>query len=242
MREYPAKIRLLEERAILRVTSLERLPQEWRPDLRFLVSVENDDDLISFYRLLKNEISNIALLTHNSNVFESQDISSIKISADSLMRGDVISVLPCQQHIQVLIRDTDIHHTVFLTNRCNSNCLMCSQPPTRSDDSWLIEEAKRVADHISTSPITIGFTGGNHCCWMSALEKFSIISHPFILVRNSRFSRTDAVFLIQSWPLLYSQTYSHRLAGWFHCMDIQISFTTSWFNPQELSGKRLRDC
>jgi His-Xaa-Ser system radical SAM maturase HxsC len=53
-----------------------------------------------------------------------------------------------------------MHHTVFMTNRCNSHCLMCSQPPTPHDDSWLIEEAKQIAMHIRRPPPVLGFTGG----------------------------------------------------------------------------------
>lgn len=37
---------------------------------------------------------------------------------------------------------------------------MCSQPPTRYDDSWLVEEAALVAAHIRRSPEVLGFTGG----------------------------------------------------------------------------------
>nr|WP_298412400.1 His-Xaa-Ser system radical SAM maturase HxsC [uncultured Halomonas sp.] len=42
----------------------------------------------------------------------------------------------------------------------NSNCLMCSQPPTPHDDSWLIDEAYQIATHMRTSPELLGFSGG----------------------------------------------------------------------------------
>ena len=37
---------------------------------------------------------------------------------------------------------------------------MCSQPPTRRDDSWLIDEAIKIAAHIRTPPPIVGLTGG----------------------------------------------------------------------------------
>ena len=60
----------------------------------------------------------------------------------------------------MVYRAGDIHHSLFLTNRCNSYCVMCSQPPTAHDDAWLQEEALDIVRHIEDSPNCIGLTGG----------------------------------------------------------------------------------
>lgn len=79
---------------------------------------------------------------------------------DVLVAGDVVALEPARRHAEVLMRATDQHHTVFLTNRCNSRCVMCSQPPTETNDDWRVREAMDVLRHMSWSPAVIGFTGG----------------------------------------------------------------------------------
>lgn len=37
---------------------------------------------------------------------------------------------------------------------------MCSQPPTKHDDSWLVKQALEIIDHLSYEPMNIGLTGG----------------------------------------------------------------------------------
>ena len=87
-----------------------------------------------------------------------QNIGSIE--SNELQCGDVISPHKNGESAVVLYRESDVHHSLFLTNRCNSYCLMCSQPPTPQDDSWLIAEAIDVISHIRNSPECIGLTGG----------------------------------------------------------------------------------
>jgi len=48
---------------------------------------------------------------------------------------------------------------------------MCSQPPTRHDDSWLVEEASQVARHIRRGPAILGFTGGEPLLLGDALRQ-----------------------------------------------------------------------
>lgn len=111
---------------------------------------------------------------------------------NSLEAGDVVAVSDERRYVHVLFRESDVHHTVFLTNRCNSNCLMCSQPPTPQDDSWLVNEAKAIATHMRISPSLLGFTGGEPLLLGSKLrEVFNCFleHHPdieFDLLTNGR--------------------------------------------------------
>jgi His-Xaa-Ser system radical SAM maturase HxsC len=82
------------------------------------------------------------------------------IRSESLERGDVITFDARRSTATVLYRPNDQHHSLFMTNRCNSNCLMCSQPPTRQPDGWLVDQAVDVVRHIEKSPRSIGLTGG----------------------------------------------------------------------------------
>jgi His-Xaa-Ser system radical SAM maturase HxsC len=74
--------------------------------------------------------------------------------------GDVIQVRPDGSQVMVLFRRRSTSNSLFLTERCNSLCLMCSQPPRPIDDGWRIDELKQVVDLIDPSISSIGVTGG----------------------------------------------------------------------------------
>lgn len=74
--------------------------------------------------------------------------------------GDVIQVRPDGGQVMVRYRRHSTSNSLFITERCNSLCLMCSQPPRQGDDGWRIDELKQVADLMDPSLATIGVTGG----------------------------------------------------------------------------------
>src|SRR4030095_1259470 len=74
--------------------------------------------------------------------------------------GDVVAMYPSGV-VQVLYRHTSPYNSILLTERCNSLCLMCSQPPRTEDDSWLVPIILRTLDLIEPSSCQeLGFTGG----------------------------------------------------------------------------------
>lgn len=73
--------------------------------------------------------------------------------------GDVVLLLPSGT-VNVLYRKSSSHNTILLTERCNSLCLMCSQPPKRRDDSYRVPEILRLAELINVDCEVIGMTGG----------------------------------------------------------------------------------
>lgn len=79
---------------------------------------------------------------------------------ESLKLNDVVRLSEGRQRAIVAFRASDRHHTLFVTNQCNSRCLMCSQPPTSQDDSWLYREAMETISLIDSPPRIVGVTGG----------------------------------------------------------------------------------
>ena len=65
-----------------------------------------------------------------------------------------------QRKVTVCFRASDRHHTLFVTNQCNSRCLMCSQPPTPQEDEWLFDEAMEIVALVEEAPTVIGISGG----------------------------------------------------------------------------------
>jgi His-Xaa-Ser system radical SAM maturase HxsC len=54
---------------------------------------------------------------------------------DHLRDGDIVVMQPKTGFVRTLHRPDSVHNTLFMTERCNSNCLMCSQPPKDKDDA-----------------------------------------------------------------------------------------------------------
>ena len=63
--------------------------------------------------------------------------------------------------IRTLYRPDSDHNVIFATQRCNSNCLMCSQPPRDRDDTDpLTQRNLELIGLIDTPPKRLVITGG----------------------------------------------------------------------------------
>ncbi|QVX17090.1 His-Xaa-Ser system radical SAM maturase HxsC [Pseudomonas congelans] len=160
MRKVRVQTQGVEYRTVARVVSLESLSAQWRPELRFLVRAVDARAVTKIAQLRSAGLANLILLITNRDAAVQWQAETVLETNDTLIDGDVVAVADHMNHAHVLFRYADQHHTVFLTNRCNSYCLMCSQPPTKHDDSWLADEAVQVANHMACSPHTLGFSGG----------------------------------------------------------------------------------
>lgn len=126
-----------------RVIDIDTLAQEWHPDLQFIVPAVDSAARSRVEDLAHKGLDNVRW-----------------IDGTQLELGDVVVPEPGTGKVVIACRDSDLHHALFLTNRCNSYCLMCSQPPTTHDDPWLADEALDIIRHIRASPRSIGLTGG----------------------------------------------------------------------------------
>lgn len=73
--------------------------------------------------------------------------------------GDVVLLLPSGV-VNVLYRRASRHNTILSTERCNSLCLMCSQPPRDIDDSYRVAEILELLDLIDEDCVELGLSGG----------------------------------------------------------------------------------
>jgi His-Xaa-Ser system radical SAM maturase HxsC len=78
------------------------------------------------------------------------------------LRSGYVVVLEAQNgFIRTLYRPDSPHNTLFTTERCNSNCLMCSQPPVDKDDvQGLTDRNLRLIDLMRPAPEYLCITGG----------------------------------------------------------------------------------
>jgi His-Xaa-Ser system radical SAM maturase HxsC len=76
-----------------------------------------------------------------------------------LSDGDVVLLYPSGE-AQALYRRSSENNTVLTTERCNSFCLMCSQPPKKLDDSWRVDVILRLIELIDPAAREIVLSGG----------------------------------------------------------------------------------
>lgn len=80
-------------------------------------------------------------------------------STEHLAEGYLVAMLP-RGGIRTLYRPESDHNVIFVTERCNSNCLMCSQPPRDVDDEWRVELNLEAIRMMSPAPSRLTITGG----------------------------------------------------------------------------------
>jgi His-Xaa-Ser system radical SAM maturase HxsC len=73
--------------------------------------------------------------------------------------GDVIKITPRYQ-IRAMFRKNARTNSLLVTERCNSFCVMCSQPPRDIDDSYIVDDLMRAIPLFDRSAREIGITGG----------------------------------------------------------------------------------
>lgn len=74
--------------------------------------------------------------------------------------GDVLEITPSRSMLRVLYRRGDRGNVLFATERCNSFCLMCSQPPKDSDDAWRVQHLTNLIQLIDRDERSLAITGG----------------------------------------------------------------------------------
>lgn len=122
--------------SILIWEALDELP-DFIPSLGILSTTKAEDGVMENIP----GVYNIATLNHLDN-------------------GDIVSIYP-DGIIRTLFRVKSHNNSLFVTERCNSNCLMCSQPPKNRDDIMeLFHVNKRLINLIPKDTQEIGITGG----------------------------------------------------------------------------------
>lgn len=102
------------------------------------------------------------------------DVVGVELEELHELNEHAIVTIDVDGIINVIHEANSKHNAIFITGRCNSNCIMCPQPPVK-------EEADRHElnlKHISLLPkdtISIGITGGEPTLVGNKL--FEIINH-----------------------------------------------------------------
>lgn len=77
-----------------------------------------------------------------------------------LDEGDILLVTPRNAGLWVMYRRQSAFNTILLTERCNSWCVMCSQPPKKRDDIALAAAWRTAIPLMSPETPELGISGG----------------------------------------------------------------------------------
>ncbi len=77
-----------------------------------------------------------------------------------LQSGDIIRLDGANGFIRVIYRKSSPHNVLFLTERCNSRCVMCSQPPREIDDGYLLNDLLEAIPLMARETPELCITGG----------------------------------------------------------------------------------
>ena len=139
-----------------RITRSPILPVTARRDFIAFVSPESVGDFRDDWEGYKAVLgSNLAGPVSSEPVPAVYEVPSLEYLAD----GDVVRLLPSGT-VHTLYRRNSRHNTILATERCNSLCLMCSQPPRSEDDSYRVADILNLIELIDPGCQEIGISGG----------------------------------------------------------------------------------
>ena len=125
-----------------------------RPEESVLVTPFVPDDFTGFKALITTaRIEDPETLRLLPIIHSTRQISHLKV-------GDVVVLHPRSGHVRTLFRPDSQHNALLVTERCNSFCLMCSQPPIDRDDSELVDINQEAIHLMEPPPKSLAITGG----------------------------------------------------------------------------------
>ncbi len=139
--------------SVARVTKNASLPRSLRKSHFLLLSPEQSVVPEGYYGYGKFE-GDSETATRAKNLFH------IPKTLFHLSDGDVLKVDPEARSIRVLYRKHSSHNAFLITERCNSFCLMCSQPPRDIDDGYIVDDIAAALPLVDPETGEIAITGG----------------------------------------------------------------------------------
>lgn len=141
--------------------------------------------------------------------------------ADLVRHGDVFEISSKNDEIGLRYRRGDTGNVLFATERCNSYCLMCSQPPRQVDDRWRVEYLMNLIELIDKDEPEVAISGGEptllgdgllevvaHCARCLPCTRIHILSNGRLLARDGAARRFTGTHPALSWGVpLYGDTY-----------------------------------
>ena len=144
-----------------------------------------------------------------------------------------------EQNREEYLKDVDI----FVTNRCNSNCIMCplSETVRRKSDNGRIEEIFQQIKELPENVEYVNVTGGEPTlvgqAFFEIMDKLKMKfqNSGFQLLTNGR-SAADFDFLYS-----YCHIYHTEFAGQFHYMHQMQCYMIRLQGQKEVLSKQIKE-
>ncbi|MCB1034087.1 MAG: His-Xaa-Ser system radical SAM maturase HxsC [Acidobacteria bacterium] len=148
-----------------------------------------------------------------------------------LEEGDVVALHP-NGYVRTLFKKSSRHNAIFATDRCNSWCLMCSQPPRPGDDDGRVEQHLRLVELIDPACQELGITGGE-----PALLKDGLLR--ILAACRDRLPGT-ALHLLTNGRLFYYERFAQDLAALRHpriMLGIPLYSAVDWIHDYMVQAR-----
>jgi His-Xaa-Ser system radical SAM maturase HxsC len=143
--------RNINDSIVGRITTQDLPHADRHEHVRFLPEGSNSATDLMGYR---------AVLSHDDISTELPVVDRLRES-DHFRDGDIIVMEGKSGFVRSLYRPYERHHSLFVTERCSSNCLMCSQPPKDKDDvEALTRRNQELIELMHPAPEYLTITGG----------------------------------------------------------------------------------
>jgi len=146
-----------EEPILARVTTNRQMPAPLRSHEALLLSPDASEAPEGFRAYMR-----VAPQLQQSSQPALGEARLFEIPADLayLTDGDILRLTPRNGRFRVLYRRNTRFNFLLMTERCNSNCVMCSQPPRDVDDSFLVADCLEIIPLMHPATPQLGITGG----------------------------------------------------------------------------------
>lgn len=134
------------------------------------VTTDKDDYGKVYLAKHKDDLLGVNLSRFKGVITTETDLEGLSINGKPLvyrapflshLETDDIVVINQNGGVDTLFRKRSPHNALFITDRCNSNCLMCSQPPKDIDDlAYHYEINAKLIPLIPKDTQELGITGG----------------------------------------------------------------------------------
>ena len=124
-----------------------------------VISVGNHSEVVCYSPEIDENIS-LTLEQIEPDENDKLKIVFALASLNHLEKGDIV-LINTKGLIYTLFRVKSPHNSLFITDRCNSNCLMCSQPPKNKDDlDYYFGINSQLIKMIPRTTQELGISGG----------------------------------------------------------------------------------
>ena len=153
-----ARVRGVQNKAILKVLTTDEAPHSSMDPSRCLIWLDDRD--------ASPPLNNQGQWSGVVYPGDMADVPAVAIAVDRIATqgviapGDVVRLQEGNSRVSVLYRRGSNANTMLATERCNSFCMMCSQPPRKLDDHWLADEMLQTIPLVDRDEIQLGISGG----------------------------------------------------------------------------------